>query len=50
MGTRNGSGAYAGSRISVRESVEVVAGEWNGVWGCLGVRKVARCGRVAMSS
>ena len=30
--------------------VERGAGEWNGVWGCLGVRKVARCGRVAMSS
>ena len=30
MGTRNGSGASAGSRISIRESVEVVAGGWNG--------------------
>ena len=30
MGTRNGSGASAGSRISIRESVEVGAGEWKG--------------------
>ena len=50
MGTRNGSGAYAGSRMSIRESVEVGAGEWNGVWGCLGVRKVARCGREGMAA